>query len=152
MRWVPTHSGRNLVRRYGERYGVTKVCAILELRMLGVEIPDARLEQARRYEQDRAVRRARRRRPDARPDTSGDSNETFAFIAGYTEGGAPYGIIWEEIEALDAHTETLPDPSRHRPQRAAGERHSRDGRRIASVLNPPIRPLGEENRARRLVR
>lgn len=25
-----------------------------------------------------------------------DSDDTFAYIAGYTEGGAPYGITWEE--------------------------------------------------------
>lgn len=28
----------------------------------------------------------------------GESDETFAFIAGYTEGGAPYGITWGELE------------------------------------------------------
>jgi hypothetical protein len=28
-------------------------------------------------------------------------NETFAFIAGYTSGGAPYGITWEEWEQLE---------------------------------------------------
>lgn len=26
-----------------------------------------------------------------------ESDETFAFIAGYTSGGAPYGITWEEM-------------------------------------------------------
>ena len=25
------------------------------------------------------------------------SDECFAFIAGHTEGGAPYGITWEEL-------------------------------------------------------
>jgi len=96
-RWVPTHSGRNLVRRYRDRYGVDVVCAILELRMLGVDIPDARLEQERRSKEDRAARRARRRSLASRADDFGDSDETFAFIAGYTEGGAPYGITWEEL-------------------------------------------------------
>lgn len=28
-----------------------------------------------------------------------DSDERFAYIAGYTSGGAPYGITWEEWEA-----------------------------------------------------
>lgn len=27
-----------------------------------------------------------------------DSDEIYAFIAGYTEGGFPYGVTWEEIE------------------------------------------------------
>jgi ribosomal protein S18 acetylase RimI-like enzyme len=28
-----------------------------------------------------------------------ETDDTFYFIAGYTEGGAPYGITWEEIVA-----------------------------------------------------
>lgn len=27
-----------------------------------------------------------------------DSDEIFAFIVGYTEGGFPYGVTWEEME------------------------------------------------------
>ena len=27
------------------------------------------------------------------------SDATFAFIAGYTSGGAPFGVTWEELEA-----------------------------------------------------
>ena len=30
-----------------------------------------------------------------------DSDDTFHFIAGYTDGGAPYGITWEEIIAQE---------------------------------------------------
>ena len=26
-----------------------------------------------------------------------ESDNTFAFIAGYTEGGFPYGLTWEEL-------------------------------------------------------
>ena len=28
-------------------------------------------------------------------------DETFAFIAGYTSGGAPYGVTWEEMEEIE---------------------------------------------------
>ena len=30
-----------------------------------------------------------------------ESDETFAFIAGYTSGGAPYGVTWEEMEEIE---------------------------------------------------
>jgi hypothetical protein len=30
-----------------------------------------------------------------------DSDENFAFIAGYTSGGLPYGITHEEMKALN---------------------------------------------------
>jgi hypothetical protein len=39
-----------------------------------------------------------------------DSDEHFAFIAGYTSGGVPYGLSWEEVGALphvDAGDEDL---------------------------------------------
>ena len=26
-----------------------------------------------------------------------DCDGRFAFIAGYTDGGAPYGVMWEEV-------------------------------------------------------
>ena len=28
-----------------------------------------------------------------------ESDETFAFIAGYTSWGIPYGVTWEEMES-----------------------------------------------------
>ena len=30
-----------------------------------------------------------------------ESDDHFAYIAGYTSGGAPYGITWEEQEELE---------------------------------------------------
>jgi hypothetical protein len=30
-----------------------------------------------------------------------DQDETFAYIAGYTEGGFAYGVTWEEWEQLE---------------------------------------------------
>ena len=110
-RWLARYRGKNLVRGYKKRFGVDDVCAVLELRMLGVDIPDARLEQARQDEQGRATGNARRKQKHARRADFGESDKMFAFIAGYTEGGAPYGITWEEIEALDAQTETPRGPA-----------------------------------------
>lgn len=30
-----------------------------------------------------------------------DSDEHFAYIAGYTEGGFPYGITWDEMRGME---------------------------------------------------
>lgn len=98
-RWIASYGGKDPVRGYRKWYGVSGVCAILELRMLGVEIPESRLEQARRDEQARATHRARRNERHARNLAFGHSDETFAFIAGYTEGDAPYGIEWDDADA-----------------------------------------------------
>ena len=100
-RWIRGYRGRNLVRGYRKWFGVSDVCAVLELRMLGVAIPDARLEQARRDEQARATHRAWQKEKHAPGPHAVDWNDEFAFIAGYTEGGAPYGVTWAEWEGLD---------------------------------------------------
>jgi hypothetical protein len=99
-RWLAGCCCKNLVRGYKKRFGVNDVCAVLELRMLGVDIPDSRLEQARRDEQARATHRARQREKYA-PRPSIRSDHEFAVIVGYTEGGAAYGITWDEWEGLD---------------------------------------------------
>lgn len=109
-RWIVEYRGKNLVRGYKKWFGVSEVCAVLELRMLGVDIPDTRLEQARKDEQGRATHRARRREARRGRESSGDSDETFALIVGYTEGGAPFGITWEEMEEDGIRTDTaVPD-------------------------------------------
>lgn len=100
-RWIAEYRGRNLVRGYRKWFGVSDVCAVLELRMLGVDTPDARLEQARRDEQARATQSARRKEKHAAESSMGGWDDEFASIAGYTEGGAPYGLTWAEWEGED---------------------------------------------------
>lgn len=109
-RWVASYGGKNLVRGYRKRFGVSEVCALVELRMLGVDIPDARLEQARRDEQARAAHRLRQKEKHARVQGAGEWDDEFAFIAGYTEGGAPYGMRWDDADAAAVHEQA--------PQRA----------------------------------
>ncbi|HEV3052929.1 MAG TPA: hypothetical protein VGX50_21660, partial [Longimicrobium sp.] len=100
-RWLASYRGKDPVRGYRKWFGVDKVCAIVELRMLGVDIPDARLEQARRDQQARATHRARQREKYTARSSTREWDDEFAFIAGYTEGGAPYGITWDEWEGMD---------------------------------------------------
>lgn len=47
-----------------------------------------------------AVKKGSKKKPDV--SMMPESDETFAYIAGYTSGGVPYGVTWEESEALDA--------------------------------------------------
>lgn len=100
-RWIAEYRGKNLVRGYKKWFGVSDVCAVVELRMLGADLPDARLEQARPDEQARATRRARKQEKYAARSSPREWNDEFAVIIGYTEGGAPYGITWSEWESLD---------------------------------------------------
>ena len=43
----------------------------------------------------RKTKRHRRQKPKEIPLLEQD--DTFFFIAGYTSGGAPYGVTWEEM-------------------------------------------------------
>jgi hypothetical protein len=99
--WIASYPGKNIARGYRKYFGVDPFCAVRELRMLGITIDPA-------YEA--AVLAAG---PHARKE-KGESKELrlteedywgFAFIAGYTAGGLPYGITKAEMES-SASTES----------------------------------------------
>ena len=69
-----------------------------ELCLLGMLSPEKQKvyeEQIRKKKERRLEKRGRREEPVIEQD------EGFAFIAGYTSGGIPYGITWEEQAELD---------------------------------------------------
>ena len=104
--WVQNYPGKNLVRGYKKWFGVDELCAVRELRELGVKISEEREAELR---QTVAVRgaakaeRARRRREkeNVEEEVLTDVEATFAFIAGYTPWGFPYGITWEEMKEIE---------------------------------------------------
>lgn len=60
----------------------------------------------------RARLRAKRREENTAEDSFPDSDDRFFFIAGYTSGGAPYGVTWEEMNM---------EPYGSLPKKDAGE-------------------------------
>lgn len=102
--WLPTYEGKNVFRGYRKRYGVDWPTALRELEMLGVEVDPAYREQVLRTVQEQAKAKQRRQLEKAAEIESVlqiEQDEHFAFIVGYTPGGAPYGITWEEWEAME---------------------------------------------------
>jgi hypothetical protein len=102
--WISKYEGKNIVRGYWRHFEVTPICAALELRMLGLEISDDYITKLRTDEEAR--RKANERRRELKKerewiDLYPDSDETFAFIAGYTPGGAPFGLTLEELEGAE---------------------------------------------------
>ncbi|MCD8501942.1 MAG: UPF0175 family protein [Bacillaceae bacterium] len=92
--WVKPATTSNLVKSYSKWYGVNRNCAIRELQLLGYELSD----------RDKRISSKQSKIEDY------DSDETFAFIADYTEGGAPFGITheeWEEMEWFDQNFKTI---------------------------------------------
>jgi hypothetical protein len=98
--WLTKFGGVNIIRGYKNRYGLSWECAITELRMLGVKLNEKYVENVLKSERahidQRQLRKIKKEQPH--PNSYHDSDELFSFIAGYTEGGAPFGESWKEDE------------------------------------------------------
>lgn len=106
--WIKTYSGNNIVKGYSKKYSVDKLCAVKELRMIGVEISE-------KYERQiinsmEALKQQRLSYKKKREDELNalcefESDENFAMIIGYTSGGFPYGVTHEEMEEITSKNE-----------------------------------------------
>src|SRR6266852_1197420 len=93
--WLPKWEGTNVVRSYRKRYGVDLLCAIAELQMLNVPLDPTYVDRVRTTVNTEIKRRAaHKRRSSTDHFVEGDS--AFAYIVGYTEGGAAFGVALEE--------------------------------------------------------
>ena len=79
-------------KHYRERFHVDAVTVAKDLQELGVNYTQEQLDQ---FRQRRMEREAKEREQLA--ELYEDCDGRFAFIAGYTDGGAPFGVMWEEV-------------------------------------------------------
>jgi hypothetical protein len=108
--WLPTYQGQKLFRAYRKRYGVDWPTALRELELLGVAVDPAFKEQVLRTVQAQAERKKQKqleKTNDNGLQYGVDYDDHFAFIVGFTGGGAPYGLTWEEWDDDDHHEDTL---------------------------------------------
>ena len=101
--WIKGYNGKNLISGYAKWFGVDKICAMNELKIIGVTISEAMEKQVlasvkARIEQKRIMKEKR----NFVDDKDIDSDENFAYIAGYTSGGAPYGLTHEEMRRIES--------------------------------------------------
>src|SRR5688500_16524447 len=87
--WLVKYPGKNVVTGYKRHFAVDALCALAELQMLGVKLDPEYVQRGRSSEQSRAearrCERERRKTATAPAAFDGDSDETFAYIAGYTD-------------------------------------------------------------------
>ena len=102
--WVETYSGNpnNIIKKYRSYFHVDWECAITELCELGTEIDPKYLASLRQ-----TISQQSENEKIHNPITKLEfdmyhgyekSDDNFAYIAGYTAGGFPYGTTWEEME------------------------------------------------------
>lgn len=96
-KWILSYTGKNIVKGYAKWYGVDLLCAIKELRINGVNVDEEYEKEVRQSMEAKKLARQTKeeKRINEREDEFTDTK--FAFIAGYTSGGAAYGITHEEF-------------------------------------------------------
>ena len=100
--WLLTYTGspKKMNKHYRERFHVDAVTAAKDLQELGVNYTQEQLDQIKRAEEQRLQQRRMEREAKERErmaELYEDCDGRFAFIVGYTDGGAPYGVMWEEV-------------------------------------------------------
>ena len=125
--WLATQRGRlaeRIARSYRKRFGVDWACAIAELSALGIAFDAKWREQLARTLEGARCSKDRRRAERAAapaPHEFSESDAYFAFIAGHTEGGAPFGVTREEWEKIERGAPIAGPVKRDPPERCEDE-------------------------------
>lgn len=100
--WIAAYSGGDIVKGYAKHFKVDLLQAIADLWLCGMIISEE-YEAALKTTLAASVKKkqaAKTANTGTRPaDAEHDGH--FAYIAGYTGNGVPYGLTWEELEATD---------------------------------------------------
>ena len=101
--WLPTFIGKSIVRGYARYFAVDLLCAVTELEMLGNQFEPEYIDQLKRTIAGQIEPKQERKRSKEEEVmvTSFESDDRFCYIAGYTSGGAPYGVTWEEMDSVE---------------------------------------------------
>lgn len=85
------------MRGYAKHFRVDLLCAIKELRLLDVEVSIAYENGIKTTVAAMEKKQLKSERQKNEQDGEPVHDDVFAYIAGYTSGGAPYGLTWEEM-------------------------------------------------------
>lgn len=111
-KWVAEYDGTpyggDIIKAYRKKFAVDRMKAVAELQMLGVSLTKEQIDRekaaVKAYQDIQKAKKAKRRRlreqrKMQKSDIADYSEQdgTFYYIAGYTSGGAPYGVTWEEM-------------------------------------------------------
>lgn len=111
-KWVAAYDGTpyggDIVKAYRKKFAVDRMKAVEELQLLGVSLTKEQIDRekaaVKAYQEIQRAKKAKRKRirqqkkmEKDNPLFFEDQDDTFYYIAGYTSGGAPYGVTWEEM-------------------------------------------------------
>ena len=111
-KWVAEYDGTayggDIIKAYRKKFAVDRIKAVAELQLLGISLTQEQIDREKAaveayqdIQRAKKVKRKRLREQRKRQKNDivdyAEQDGTFYYIAGYTSGGAPYGIIWEEM-------------------------------------------------------
>ncbi|MGD7024022.1 hypothetical protein ACQCVK_15580 [Rossellomorea vietnamensis] len=101
--WVSEYEGDNFVKAYSKKFRLNLKNSMKELSSFGFTISsEERAEIKRLIDIQKQEKENKKRKKEVRElQDLIESDETLAFIAGYTEGGAPFGITHEEMQEIE---------------------------------------------------
>jgi len=99
--------GNALIKAYRKKFAVDRLKAISELQRLGkiftkeeINKEKKAVEAYKRQQQQKKIKRRQKRqykKENIENNSLLEQDDIFCFIAGYTSGGVPYGLTWEEV-------------------------------------------------------
>ena len=106
--WLKLHvNEQHLLKKYKKQFKVDNLCAIKDLELIRYKFPNEYVESIKKQEKAKAEKSRQKREAKVLNEYI-DCDDTFAYIAGYTSNGVPYGITWEEMEKLENDESKLP--------------------------------------------
>lgn len=95
--WLKDKEGSEvaIIHAYKKRYKVDLFKAFDDLQLAGYHFTPEYCKNMQDFQEYNRLKKGN-------SNDNEDSDETFAFIAGYTSGGAAFGTTWEEL-GLDAN-------------------------------------------------
>ena len=111
-KWVAEYDGTpyggDIIKAYRKKFAVDRMKAVAELQLLGVSLTQEQIDRekaaVKAYQDIQRAKKAKRKKireqkrmQKDNPVFHEDQDDTFYYIVGYTSGGAPYGVTWEEM-------------------------------------------------------
>lgn len=111
-KWVAEYDGTayggDIIKAYRKKFAVDRMKSVAELQLLGVFLTQEQIDRekaaVKAYQDIQRAKKAKRKKMREQkrmqkdnPVFQEDQDATFYYIAGYTSGGAPYGVTWEEM-------------------------------------------------------
>jgi len=101
--WLPTYEGTKIVKAYRQRFCVDVANAVRDLLELGYEFKPGYVDNLLKSEEIRQEQLRAKKEERRQFEYGPDQDDRFFYIAGYTSGGAPYGVTWDEMAVNTAH-------------------------------------------------